>query len=225
MKNPEFAKQFKALMKSAGLNGKKTAELCGIPESAVSQYASGRVTPSDEAVAKIQTAFNAAYPATTAVQAPQAVFLSDYTNVPVSTAARLLGLSERLLRNGLKSGAFPFGFAQRRRLRWRFHISPNKLFEYLGENRDEIIQRKKNGIRAKRLKIAECAAILGIGMQFLRGLIRKGTATFAVEIRGQKRVKSRFRGKTTTTYEDNARCSYYIHPQKFYDYAGLRATA
>jgi transcriptional regulator with XRE-family HTH domain len=209
MKNPKFAKAFRSEMKKRGLNGKKTALLCGIPESAVSQYASGRVTPTAEMVAKIEAAF-----ADSGENAETSEKLSQCANMPIREAAAALGISERMLRNGLKAGVFPFGFGQRRRLRWRFHISPGRLREYAGERAERCERERKN-----RVTIAECASVLGVCAQFLRCAVRKGAVSFAAAICGQKRVRTRFKGRTTTVFVDNGRRFYYINPRKFYEYA------
>lgn len=50
----------------------------------------------------------------------------------VEEAAKLLGKSQQFVRIGLQRGILPFGYAVKMSTKWTYHISENKLKEYLG---------------------------------------------------------------------------------------------
>lgn len=54
----------------------------------------------------------------------------------VKDAAKLLNKSEMWVRCGLRAGKLPFGTAVKTSSRWSYHISDNKLYEYLGKEGD-----------------------------------------------------------------------------------------
>lgn len=51
----------------------------------------------------------------------------------VSECARLLGKSQQFVRIGLQRGILPFGYAIKMSSKWTYHISENKVYEYLGK--------------------------------------------------------------------------------------------
>lgn len=51
-------------------------------------------------------------------------------NVPIKTAAAMMGVSPQFLRFGLKQDKFPFGVGVKQK-GWRFYINPVKFKEYL----------------------------------------------------------------------------------------------
>lgn len=58
--------------------------------------------------------------------------LDSYKNVPVSVAADMLGVSQPSIREGIKTGNLPIGYAvQISGDKWSFHISPGLLREYI----------------------------------------------------------------------------------------------
>ena len=50
----------------------------------------------------------------------------------ISKAAELLNCSEETIRNGLKEGSFPFGFAVKQSNRWTYIITVQKFEETTG---------------------------------------------------------------------------------------------
>ena len=51
----------------------------------------------------------------------------------IAEAAELLGKSKQFIRIGLQRGILPFGYAVKMSSKYTYHISKNKLYEYLGE--------------------------------------------------------------------------------------------
>lgn len=58
----------------------------------------------------------------------------------VNEAARLMGASPQFVRNGLRQGAFPFGWAFRSQgnRTWSYFISRKKFEEYVGGTDESI---------------------------------------------------------------------------------------
>lgn len=76
-----------------------------------------------------------------------------YQNVPVDVAAKFLGSSPTTIKNALKEGRAPFGFAAKNpeKNAYTYHISPERLIRYhTGElpmyNINEIMQFAAAGI-------------------------------------------------------------------------------
>lgn len=69
-------------------------------------------------------------------------------NVPVKTAAEMLGKSQQFVRVALQRGVVPFGFAVKMSSRWTYYISPAKLMEYItvvkGGDENELISASEN---------------------------------------------------------------------------------
>lgn len=51
----------------------------------------------------------------------------------VSECAKLLGKSQQFVRIGLQRGILPFGYAIKMSSKWTYHISDQKVYEYLGK--------------------------------------------------------------------------------------------
>lgn len=51
----------------------------------------------------------------------------------VAECAKLLGKSQQFIRIGLQRGLLPFGVAVKMSSKWTYHISENKVYEYLGK--------------------------------------------------------------------------------------------
>ena len=58
------------------------------------------------------------------------------SRVSVKDAARMLGVSQQFVRIGLQRGILPFGVAVKMSDRYTYHISENKLEDYLGNGRN-----------------------------------------------------------------------------------------
>lgn len=55
----------------------------------------------------------------------------------VIECAKLLKVSPQFVRIGLQRGVLPFGTAIKMSSKWTYHISEAKVYEYLGESKQE----------------------------------------------------------------------------------------
>lgn len=55
----------------------------------------------------------------------------------VSECAKLLDKSPQFVRIGLQRGVLPFGVAIKMSSRWTYHISEEKVYEYLGKKKGD----------------------------------------------------------------------------------------
>jgi hypothetical protein len=60
--------------------------------------------------------------------------LRKTVNITVKETSEIMGMSQQFVRLGLQRGILPFGYAIKMSSKWTYHISKNKLFEYLGVN-------------------------------------------------------------------------------------------
>lgn len=58
----------------------------------------------------------------------------------VSECAKLLNKSPQFVRIGLQRGILPFGYAIKMSSKWSYHISEAKVMEYLGGEKNGVIQ-------------------------------------------------------------------------------------
>ncbi len=61
--------------------------------------------------------------------------LSDMKNIPTRIVADILGKSEQWVRLGLQRNQLPIGAAVMTSTQWSYHVSYEKLKEYVGEER------------------------------------------------------------------------------------------
>ena len=94
------------------------AKILNVSKSAVSQWINGECEPSQ----KYKDFINEK------LSVPE----KEFKNIPVSQAARLLGKSEQFVRIGLQRGFLNFGSAVKNGSKYSYHISPYKLFNYIG---------------------------------------------------------------------------------------------
>jgi transcriptional regulator with XRE-family HTH domain len=111
------------------------AALSGLAKSGISQYASGKVVPSDRAKRKLAEALDVSVASLD--NKTKCDDLSDelngISNVSVEQAAKLLGKSKQFVRVSLQLGKAPFGFAIKLTGgKYSYHISPKKFNEYMG---------------------------------------------------------------------------------------------
>ena len=77
--------------------------------------------------------------------------LKDYSNVPVSVAARLLDVSPNYIRIGLQRNRLPFGTAVQMTDggKWTYQISPGLLEEYInGRSLKNYFEENKKILKA-----------------------------------------------------------------------------
>lgn len=125
-----FAEKLKTLMQQQGLTQAQVKKLTGIGASSISQYVSGKNEPSNARKKEISVALG--------VQEnyfdtflPEAKIQSSTINLPVKTAAKLMGKSADWVMQGLRDGVFPWGYAVKL-TKWSYFISAVKFTEYTG---------------------------------------------------------------------------------------------
>ena len=125
-----FAEKLKSLMQQQGLTQAQVKKLTGIGASSISQYVSGKNEPSNARKKEIAVALG--------VQEnyfdtflPEAKIQNGAINLPVKTAAKLMGKSADWVMQGLRDGVFPWGYAVKL-TKWSYFISAVKFTEYTG---------------------------------------------------------------------------------------------
>ncbi len=101
-----------------------------------------------------------------------------YDNVPPELAAAYIGISAGKVRDGLKQGRAPFGYAVKSEesSTWTYHISPGALVKYKNGElmmwpQDDLIKRLVDevetllNLRAKAAVETLCPGLLGAAMQ------------------------------------------------------------
>lgn len=126
-----YATKLKKAMDDRAMSRKELCAQAQVSASQLSMYLGGHSEPRPEAAIRICTALGLP-PEALHDKAPETRDCSD-RNVPVTEAAKLLGLSAAVLREALKAGVVDFGFAvQGAGDQYVYHISPKKLHEYIG---------------------------------------------------------------------------------------------
>lgn len=157
----EYAERLKQIMQKQGVSQAQLAEMAGVGKSAISQYLSGKNIPS----AKRSEVFAEALgvPAEYLLDLESDMGLikkgpaKDTLNVPVSEAAKIMGVTQEFLRECLINGSAPFGFGVVMPGNGRrFFISAPLFFQYLGlEIPSEYQNRIEQRVEASR------AAVMG----------------------------------------------------------------
>ena len=127
-----FADKLKNLMKDLDLTQSKLSDLTGIGKSSISQYLSGKNTPSALRMSMIANALDVSVDWLNG-SVDEIDGSGHLNNLPVETAAKLMGVGKQMVRQGLKNGVFPFGYAVLMPSgKYRYYISPKKFAEYTG---------------------------------------------------------------------------------------------
>lgn len=126
---------FSEVLKRAMLEKRMTATALslatGIGKPSISQYLSGKNEPLTERKAVIAEALGLApdYFEQTAIEESGDLVKP---NLPVMTAARLMGKSKEFVYQGLREGIFPWGYAVKMGSNWSYYISAKKFTECTG---------------------------------------------------------------------------------------------
>ncbi len=126
-----FAEKLKALMKELGLSQSKLSDLTGIGKSSISQYLSGKNEPSKERKKEIARKLGVQEDYFDTFEAVPTVQHDGVINLPIPLAAKLMGKSKEWIRQGLRDGVFPWGYAVKLK-NWSYFISSVKFTEYTG---------------------------------------------------------------------------------------------
>lgn len=129
-----FVERLKYAMEQADLKQSALSELTGISKAAISQYLSGKNTPSLERIKALADAtgvtfdFLMGHGAAPLKEVPPSV-----KKISVKEAARCMGKSDQFVRIGLQRGLLPFGNAvPGTGSKWIYYINPAKFMEYVG---------------------------------------------------------------------------------------------
>lgn len=129
-----FANNLKTAMKHADMTAQRLAESLEINKSSVSQYLSDKNIPRKETLEKIANILHVTVDYL--VNGDPVIYEQEtkrYRNVPIQVAAVRLGVGPQAVRQALKQGVAPFGFAIENGSKCMYHISEKKLDEYIGE--------------------------------------------------------------------------------------------
>lgn len=129
-----FVERLKYAMEQADLKQSALSKLTGISKAAISQYLSGKNTPSLERIKALADAtgvtfdFLMGHGAAPLKEVPPSV-----KKISVKEAARCMGKSDQFVRIGLQRGLLPFGNAvPGTGSKWIYYINPAKFREYVG---------------------------------------------------------------------------------------------
>lgn len=128
-----FSKRLKQAMDEQGINQTDLATKTGLGKSSISQYISGKNEPTAFRLKMIADALDVS-PAWLKGDIDEPAYEAGHTNnLPVEMAAKLMGVGKQMIREGLKNGTFPFGYAVLMPSgKFRYYISPKKFTEYTG---------------------------------------------------------------------------------------------
>lgn len=128
-----FPKRLKQAMDEQGINQTDLATKTGLGKSSISQYISGKNEPTAFRLKMLADALDVS-PAWLKGDIDEPASEAGHTNnLPVETAAKLMGVGKQMIREGLKNGTFPFGYAVLMPSgKFRYYISPKKFTEYTG---------------------------------------------------------------------------------------------
>ena len=126
-----FAEKLKALMGELDLSQSKLSDLTGIGKSSISQYLSGKNEPSKDRKKEIARKLGVQEDYFTVERCVATVQHDGVFNLPVTLAAKLMGKSKEWVKQGLRDGVFPWGYAVKL-TNWSYFISSVKFTEYTG---------------------------------------------------------------------------------------------
>lgn len=135
MKN--FADCLKEAMAQANMTQAALADASGCSKAAISQYLSGKNTPSAAKVNILADALKVKPEFLMGLEIPATEPPApSITRIGTRTAARCLGKSEQFVRIGLQRGLLPFGNAvPGTGKNWNYYINPVKFRDYVGADR------------------------------------------------------------------------------------------
>ncbi len=129
-----FKDLLKTAMEDAGMNATALSAATGIGKSSISQYLSGKVDPPAKKKEQIALSMGleADYFKKKLINLDVFPDGENKLNLPVLTAAKLMGKGKEFVYQGLRDGVFPWGYAVNMNGRWSYYISPAKFMECTG---------------------------------------------------------------------------------------------
>lgn len=135
----KFSEKLKKAMQDLGINQSQVVGLTGIGKSSISQYLSGKNTPTEERQKNIAVSLGLASDyftrdnVQTVVMPKEALESGEIRRLDVQDAAKLLGMNHNTVRKGLQQGVFPWGYA--------IHTSENRWVYFINAARFAEIER------------------------------------------------------------------------------------
>lgn len=128
-----FSEMLKEAMKEKSMKAVDLSAATGIGKSSISMYLSGKIAPPDSKKEILASALGleADYFTKNGLKVLPPTGISRL-NLPVPTAAKLMGKRPAFVRMGLQQGRFPWGYAVNTGNRWSYYISPVKFAECTG---------------------------------------------------------------------------------------------
>lgn len=129
-----FSSNLKQAMAAKGITQTELAESIGKGRSSISQYIAGKNLPK----ADIQVMIAEVLGCTVEWLNRDSNEPIDNTlkNIPIEVAAKRLGVCPQSVRVALQQGKAPYGYAWMTKTKYKYHISPKKLDEYIGKEPD-----------------------------------------------------------------------------------------
>lgn len=135
-----FSKNLKKAMQNKGYSLTKLSQETRIGKSSISQYLSGKNIPTDKRIGVIAAALEISVDelAETAASEKGAGEKKVF-NLSVRTAAKLLGVGEDFVYQGLREGVFPWGYAVKQSTVWTYYINATRFCQVEGIKLSEIV--------------------------------------------------------------------------------------
>lgn len=125
-----IATNLKSLMIAHDLSAAQLSERSGVSKGSLTVYLKGHIKPDREVLERLSAALGCT---PDDLDRPKSVRQRG-TNVPVETAARIMGKPAQWLRVMLQQGRFPFGFAVKNEGsgQYNYYINQTDFEEYVG---------------------------------------------------------------------------------------------
>lgn len=135
-----FNEKLKKAMQELGLKQTQVVGMTGCSKAAISQYLSGKNTPSADKQRDIAVSLGLdpnyfvsddVIPVTSPIKVNQTS--GAIKQLPVTDAAKMLGMNHNTVRKGLQQGVFPWGYAiHTSENRWVYFINAKRFAEIEG---------------------------------------------------------------------------------------------
>jgi transcriptional regulator with XRE-family HTH domain len=138
VKNMNFSEKLKKVMQELNINQRQVCGIIGKSKGSVSQYLSGKQTPSEDAQRDIAVSLGLApdyFSRDDENPSIQKMVLQDgvIKRLLPEDAAKLMGVEKRTVRLGLQQGVFPWGYAiKTSETRWTYFINARRFAEIEG---------------------------------------------------------------------------------------------
>lgn len=129
-----FAERLRFAMAEADMKQIELSQKSSAPRSAISQYLSGKMIPSEDRIHILADVTGVSFDFLCGREdPPREVRPIPTKKISVKDAARCMGKSSQFIRIGLQRGKLPFGSAvPTTDTRWDYYINPFRFREYVG---------------------------------------------------------------------------------------------